>query len=77
MDGAKKILFPDGAERKDRSKVILSRCRDLLEALAERARTSGSSIAGREADRMDTKQVRTKATHGTNTKKAGGKSVVW
>ena len=62
-----KFLFPDGAERKDRSKVILSSCLDLLKALVERVRTRGSSTAGREADGVDTNQVRTKATQGTNT----------
>ena len=66
--GSRKFLFPVVAERKDRSKIIRSRCLDLLKALAERFRTRGSSIAGREADRVDANQVRTKATHGTNAK---------
>ena len=50
---------------------------DLLKLLVERVRTRGSSKAGREADGMDTNQVRTKATHGSNAYYAGGKSIVW
>ena len=60
---SKKFLVPDGAERKDKSKYTLSSCLDLLKALAERIRTR-SSISGREADRVDTNQVRNKATLG-------------
>ena len=75
--GSKKFLFPDGAERKDKSKVILSSCLDLLKALAARVRRRGSSMAVREADRVDANQVRTKTTHGTNAYQAGGDGSVW
>ena len=74
--GSKKVLFPDGTERKDRSKVIRSSCLDLLKSLVERVRTRGSSVAGREADRAETNQVRTKTTHGTNAQQASRYSIV-
>ena len=64
---SQKFLVPQRADREDRTKVIFSSCLDLPKALAGRVRTRSTSIAGREADRTDTNQVRTKATHGTKT----------
>ena len=54
MEGARNSFSPSGAEYKDKGEVIHPGSLDLLEPLVERVRTCGKSVAGREADRMDT-----------------------
>ena len=61
--GSQKVLFPDWAECKEKSEVIRSGSVDLLKSSVERVSTLFSSIAGRNADRVDAHFVRTKTTH--------------
>ena len=49
---------------------------DFLKALPQRGRKRSNSIASRKAVGVDAHQVRTKATHGANSKKARRYSVV-
>ena len=49
---------------------------DFLKALPKCGRTCSNSIASRKADGVDAHWVRTKATHGANSKKVRRKSVV-
>ena len=66
MEGAM-ISFSQG-ESEIRSSVVPSSRLDFLKALVKRGPTCGNSMASRKAHGVDAHLVRTKATHGANSK---------
>ena len=66
MEGVRKSFSQLGQSARIVAKIKHSGSLDLFKSFVERVRTRGSSIGGREADRVDTNQARTKATHVTN-----------
>ena len=63
------LLLPIGTESKRRIMITLASCLNFCQAVGKSARVEGGSLTGREAERMDPKQIGSKATHthGTNT----------